>query len=131
MDGEFLNIYIDTLIKNVHDLTSKNIVLDTKLQFSEKQVTALQEDVARLSESLERHEEAVQKAQKERDEAVRNASVSSSDLGKAKQELENLKAEKARVDLALEESKSECTRLNKELQRYLPEPPIPKKKLAE
>lgn len=130
MDGEFLNIYIDTLIKNVHDLTSKNIVLDTKLQFSEKQLTALQDEVARLSESLERHEDAVQKIQKERDEAVHKMNALSSELGKANQEYENLKAEKARGDLALEESENERIRLNNELQKYVPQP-APKKKLTE
>ena len=130
MDGEFLNIYIDTLIKNVHDLTSKNIVLDTKLQFSEKQLTALQDEVARLSESLERHEDAVQKIQKERDEAVQKMNSISSDLGRTNQELENLKAEKARGDLALEESENERIRLNNELEKLLP-PPAPKKKLTE
>ena len=130
MDGEFLNIYIDTLIKNVHDLTSKNIVLDTKLQFSEKQLTALQDEVARLSESLERHEDAVQKIQKERDEAVHKMNALSSELGKANQEYENLKAEKARGDLALEESENERIRLNNELQKYVPQP-APKTKLTE
>jgi chromosome segregation ATPase len=130
MDGEFLNIYIDTLIKNVHDLTSKNIVLDTKLQFSDKQITGLQEDNARLSESLERHEDAVQKIQAERDEAVQKMNTLSSDLGRANQELENLKVEKARADLALEESESERVRLNNELQKYLPQP-APKKKLTD
>lgn len=130
MDGEFLNIYIDTLIKNVHDLTSKNIVLDTKLQFSEKQLTALQDEVARLSESLERHEDAVQKIQKERDDAVHKMNALSSELGKANQEYENLKAEKARGDLALEESENERIRLNNELQKYMPQP-APKKKLTE
>lgn len=130
MDGEFLNIYIDTLIKNVHDLTSKNIVLDTKLQFSEKQLAALQDEVARLSESLERHEDAVQKIQKERDEAVHKMNALSSELGKANQEYENLKAEKARGDLALEESESERVRLNNELQKYMPQP-APKKKLTD
>lgn len=130
MDGEFLNIYIDTLIKNVHDLTSKNIVLDTKLQFSEKQLTALQDEVARLSESLERHEDAVQKIQKERDEAVQKMNSISSDLGRTNQELENLKAEKARGDLALQESENERIRLNNELEKLLP-PPAPKKKLTE
>lgn len=130
MDGEFLNIYIDTLIKNVHDLTSKNIVLDTKLQFSEKQLTALQDEVARLSESLDRHEDALQKIQKERDDAVQKMNALSSELGKANQEYENLKAEKARGELALEESESERIRLNNELQKYMPQP-APKKKLTE
>lgn len=130
MDGEFLNIYIDTLIKNVHDLTSKNIVLDTKLQFSEKQIAALQEEVARLSESLERHEDAVKKIQKERDEAVQKMNSISSDLGRANQDAENLKAEKARAELALEESESERVRLNNELQKYMPQA-APKKKLTE
>lgn len=130
MDGEFLNIYIDTLIKNVHDLTSKNIVLDTKLQFSEKQLTALQDEVARLSESLDRHEDALQKIQKERDDAVQKMNALSSELGKANQEYENLKAEKARGELALEESESERIRLNNELQKHMPQP-APKKKPTE
>ena len=89
-----------------------------------------QDEVARLSESLDRHEDALQKIQKERDDAVQKMNALSSELGKANQEYENLKAEKARGELALEESESERIRLNNELQKYMPQP-APKKKLAD
>lgn len=53
MDTEFINVYIDTLIKNLHDLTSKNVVLETKLAYQEKTAGALQENSDRLQQQLE------------------------------------------------------------------------------
>ena len=43
MDPDFINVYIDTLIKNLHDLTSKNVVLETKLIYAEKTTRELKE----------------------------------------------------------------------------------------
>ena len=129
MDSEFINTYIDTLLKNVHDQTSKNIVLDTKLQFSEKKLVALQEEVTRLTESVQRHEAAIEKTKKERDDAIQKMNSLNSEVGRANQDLENMRAEKGRAEIALEESESERVRLNNELQKLVPQPP--KKKLTD
>lgn len=133
MDGDFLNIYIDTLIRNVHDLTSKNIVLDTKLQFGEKQAAALSEEITRLQQELdttktthandiERLTSAIDRSKKDLDEAVHKMNNLASELGACKRDAENLRAENMRAQVALEESESERIRLYNELQLLCPPP---------
>lgn len=42
MEAEFVNEYISRLVATVHDLTSKNILLETRLAMAEKLVASLQ-----------------------------------------------------------------------------------------
>lgn len=45
MEAEFVNEYISRLLANVHDLTSKNVMLETRLALAEKLVANLQADL--------------------------------------------------------------------------------------
>ena len=45
MEAEFVNEYISRLLANVHDLTSKNVMLETRLALAEKLVANLQVDL--------------------------------------------------------------------------------------
>jgi uncharacterized coiled-coil protein SlyX len=47
MEAEFVNEYISRLIANLHDLTSKNVMLETRLALAEKLVANLQAEVAK------------------------------------------------------------------------------------
>lgn len=42
MEAEFVNEYINRLLANLHDLTSKNIMLETRLAMADKTVAGLQ-----------------------------------------------------------------------------------------
>lgn len=42
MEAEFVNEYINRLLANLHDLTSKNIMLETRLAMADKTVASLQ-----------------------------------------------------------------------------------------
>lgn len=53
MDTEFINLYIDTLIKYSHDLTSKLIIAETKLAYSEKNAASVQEYANSQAEAVE------------------------------------------------------------------------------
>lgn len=48
MEAEFVNEYISRLLANIHDLTSKNIMLETRLVMADKTVTSLQAKIADL-----------------------------------------------------------------------------------
>lgn len=48
MEAEFVNEYINRLILTVHDLTSKNIMLETRLVMADKTMTSLQAKIATL-----------------------------------------------------------------------------------
>ena len=61
MEAEFVNEYINRLIANVHDLTSKNILLETRLAIAEKLVASLQ---------VEQQEAKISKTKKTEDPAV-------------------------------------------------------------
>lgn len=61
MEAEFVNEYINRLVANVHDLTSKNILLETRLAIAEKLVASLQ---------IEQQETKVSKAKKTEDPTV-------------------------------------------------------------
>jgi peptidoglycan hydrolase CwlO-like protein len=45
MEAEFVNEYINRLLANLHDLTSKNVMLETRLAMAEKVVANLQADL--------------------------------------------------------------------------------------
>lgn len=61
MEAEFVNEYINRLVANVHDLTSKNILLETRLAIAEKLVASLQ---------VEQQEAKVSKTKKTEDPTV-------------------------------------------------------------
>lgn len=61
MEAEFVNEYINRLVANVHDLTSKNILLETRLAMAEKLIASLQ---------IEQQETKVSKAKKTEDPTV-------------------------------------------------------------
>ena len=48
MEAEFVNEYISRLLANIHDLTSKNIMLETRLVMADKTMTSLQAKIADL-----------------------------------------------------------------------------------
>lgn len=61
MEAEFVNEYINRLVANVHDLTSKNLLLETRLAIAEKLVASLQ---------IEQQEAKVSKSKKAEDPTV-------------------------------------------------------------
>jgi uncharacterized coiled-coil protein SlyX len=48
MEAEFVNEYINRLLANLHDLTSKNIMLETRLAMADKTVGSLQAKIVDL-----------------------------------------------------------------------------------
>jgi hypothetical protein len=48
MEAEFVNEYISRLLANLHDLTSKNIMLETRLAMADKTVASLQAKIVDL-----------------------------------------------------------------------------------
>jgi hypothetical protein len=48
MEAEFVNEYINRLLANLHDLTSKNIMLETRLAMADKTVANLQAKIVDL-----------------------------------------------------------------------------------
>jgi|688.fasta_scaffold189873_2 hypothetical protein len=48
MEAEFVNEYINRLLANLHDLTSKNIMLETRLTMADKTVASLQAKITDL-----------------------------------------------------------------------------------
>jgi uncharacterized coiled-coil protein SlyX len=48
MEAEFVNEYISRLLASVHDLTSKNIMLETRLAMADKTMASLQAKIADL-----------------------------------------------------------------------------------
>lgn len=51
MEAEFVNAYIERMLATIHDLTSKNILLETRVVFSEKKAAELQAELESLRES--------------------------------------------------------------------------------
>ena len=47
MEAEFVNEYINRLVANLHDLTSKNVMLETRLALAEKLVANLQAEISK------------------------------------------------------------------------------------
>ena len=50
---DFVNMYIDKLNKSIHDLTGRNIVLETRLDVIQKHAAQLEEQIAGLKAQLE------------------------------------------------------------------------------
>lgn len=48
MEAEFVNEYINRLLANLHDITSKNVMLETRLAMAEKVVANLQTELEKL-----------------------------------------------------------------------------------
>ena len=48
MEAEFVNEYINRLLANLHDLTSKNIMLETRLAMADKTMAGLQAKIIDL-----------------------------------------------------------------------------------
>jgi hypothetical protein len=48
MEAEFVNEYISRLIANLHDLTSKNVLLETRLAMADKIIANLQTENEKL-----------------------------------------------------------------------------------
>ena len=48
MEAEFVNEYINRLLANLHDLTSKNVMLETRLVMADKTMTSLQAKIVDL-----------------------------------------------------------------------------------
>ena len=48
MEAEFVNEYISRLLANLHDLTSKNVMLETRLVLADKTMTSLQAKIVAL-----------------------------------------------------------------------------------
>lgn len=53
-NAEFINTYIDTLNKNLHEAVSRNAVLETRLTMSEKLAASLQSEIQSLRSELEK-----------------------------------------------------------------------------
>jgi hypothetical protein len=53
-DIEFVNAYIERLNKALHDLISRNIILETRLVRAEEQNSALQSQISILEADLEK-----------------------------------------------------------------------------
>lgn len=54
MEAEFVNEFISRLTSNLHDLVSKNIMIETRLAMLEKSFTSLQVEHGKALEELER-----------------------------------------------------------------------------
>jgi hypothetical protein len=50
MEADFVNGYIERLQSYVHDLTSKNILLETRVVFAEKRIADLQTQLDQAAE---------------------------------------------------------------------------------
>lgn len=59
-ETDFINMYIEKLQGAMHELQSKNVLLDTKLTLAEKQVILLQKQI----EAMEEREAAFQASKK-------------------------------------------------------------------
>lgn len=51
MEAEFVNAYIERMLATIHDLTSKNILLETRVLFAEKKASELQTELDALKEA--------------------------------------------------------------------------------
>lgn len=50
MEADFINLYIERMQKTIHELSSKNILLETQLVMSEKRNSELQTRLESLEE---------------------------------------------------------------------------------
>jgi hypothetical protein len=57
MEAEFVNEYINRLLANLHDLTSKNVMLETRLVMAEKVVANLQAELEKLKNKNKKAED--------------------------------------------------------------------------
>ncbi len=48
METEFVNEYISRLVANLHDLTSKNVLLETRLAMADKVIANQQAELEKL-----------------------------------------------------------------------------------
>lgn len=53
METEFVNEYINRLIANLHDLTSKNVMLEARLAMADKVVASLQSELQKTKNEFE------------------------------------------------------------------------------
>ena len=58
---DFVNMYIDKLNKSIHDLTGRNIVLETRLDVIQKHAAQLEEQIAGLKAQLEEQDASHQR----------------------------------------------------------------------
>lgn len=54
MEAEFINEYISRLIAKLHDLTSQNVMIETRLALAEKQNANLQVELQQTKAELEK-----------------------------------------------------------------------------
>lgn len=54
MDADFINLYLEKLNAHINDLTSKNIITETRLTHQSKTVESLTSQVEDLTKQLER-----------------------------------------------------------------------------
>lgn len=54
MEAEFINEYINRLIAKLHDLTSQNVMIETRLALAEKQNANLQVELQQTKVELEK-----------------------------------------------------------------------------
>ena len=50
MEAEFVNDYIEQLNKKLHDLTSQNVILETRVAHLSKQLAAVSTELERLKD---------------------------------------------------------------------------------
>lgn len=63
MEAEFVNEYISRLLANLHDLTSKNVMLETRLAMAEKVVANLQAESFQTKTELDKLKNKNKKAE--------------------------------------------------------------------
>ena len=51
---EFINAYIETLTKNLHDTVTKNVMLETKVAIAEKTIATLTAELEAVNQQLEK-----------------------------------------------------------------------------
>lgn len=53
-NNELVNIYIDTILNEINELTKTKLLLDTKLKYQEKINATLQLELAKLNQKREK-----------------------------------------------------------------------------